>query len=94
MDASNLIKTWLTAIILFVIYLLVYLVCDSQIMIWSRVLSEMLPKFDNLNDFIMNIWVFSPFIVCSLIVGWAVFASMSTEFDSDFGEFDTGRGGF
>ncbi|MCK9577507.1 MAG: hypothetical protein M0R51_16505 [Clostridia bacterium] len=54
----------------------------------------MVPKFDNLNDFIMNIWTFSPFIVCCLIVGWAVFSSLNSEFDSDFGEFDTGRGGF
>lgn len=87
MNAARLLKTWLTAIVLFIIYLLVYLCCDSQVVIWSQILTEMLPKFDNLNDFIMNIWVFSPFIVCSLIVGWAIFASLSEEFDSDFGDF-------
>ena len=87
MNAARLLKTWLTAIVLFIIYLLVYLCCDSQVVIWSQILTEMLPKFDNLNDFIMNIWVFSPFIVCSLIVGWAIFSSLSEEFDSDFGDF-------
>lgn len=92
MNAANLLKTWLTAIILFIIYLLVYLCCDSQVVIWSQILAEMLPQYNNLNEFIMNIWTFTPFIVCCLIVGWAVFASISSEFDSDFGEFNNGGG--
>ena len=81
-NAGRLFTTWITVIVLYVIYLLVYMACDGLILLLSDVLNQYL----GLNNWIMTIWTFSPIIVLFLITGWGIFNSLSEEFDSDFGD--------
>lgn len=86
-NAGRLFTTWITVIILYIIYLLVYMSCDGLILLLSDVLNQTLGvQYLGLNNWIMTIWTFSPIIVLFLITGWGIFNSLSEEFDSDFGD--------
>lgn len=86
-NAGRILNTWLTVIVLFFVYLLVYMCCDSVIVLIADVLSQMLPAYANLNTWIMTIWTFTPIIVLFLICAWGVITSLFEEYDSDFGAF-------
>lgn len=86
-NAGRLFTTWITVIVLYVIYLLVYMACDGLILLLSDVINQYLgAEYLALNNWIMTIWTFSPIIVLFLITAWGLFNSLSEEFDSDFGD--------
>jgi uncharacterized BrkB/YihY/UPF0761 family membrane protein len=88
-NAARLLKTWLTLILLLIIFLFVYFLCDMQISMWAGIVQTMLPQFEGLNTWIMLIWnKLIPPIVLILLFGWAIFSSLSEEFETDFGDFE------
>lgn len=75
----------LASIIIIAVDLTLVAVLSYPISYFEAMVLEMLPGFSNVATFLLDVWNIHPLFVCGLTVVWCVLASVSNEFDSDFG---------